>query len=108
MSEKSRAVEVERYEDERARRLAGREFHLTWAAELPHDNRVLAGRWWGSGAAREFSVETELAALLGIRLGDRLRFQVFDQDLEGTVTSLRSVAWGLASRVGVTPMLISR
>ena len=86
-------VEVERYEDERARRLAGREFHLTWAAELPHDNRVLAGRWWGSGAAREFSVETELAALLGIRLGDRLRFQILDQDLEGTVTSLRSVAW---------------
>jgi putative ABC transport system permease protein len=86
-------VEVERYEDERARRFAGREFHLTWAAELPHDNRVLAGRWWGSGAAREFSVEAELAALLGIRLGDRLRFQILDQDLEGTVTSLRSVAW---------------
>jgi hypothetical protein len=54
---------------------------------------VLAGRWWGSGAAREFSVETELAALLGIRLGDRLRFQVLDQDLEDTATSLRSVAW---------------
>ncbi|MGH8479218.1 MAG: ABC transporter permease [Gammaproteobacteria bacterium] len=86
-------IAVERYEDERARRLAGREFHLTWAAELPHDNRVLAGRWWGSGASRELSVETELAALLGIRLGDRLRFQVLDQDLEGTVTSLRSVAW---------------
>ncbi len=86
-------VEVERYEDERARRLAGREFHLSWAAELPKDNRVLAGRWWGNGAARELSVETELAALLGIRLGDRLRFQILDQDLEGTVTSLRSVSW---------------
>ncbi|MGH8586812.1 MAG: ABC transporter permease, partial [Gammaproteobacteria bacterium] len=84
-------VEVERYEDERARRLG--EFHLTWAAELPHDNRVLAGRWWGSGATAELSVEIELAALLGIRLGNRLRFQVLDQDLEGTVTSLRSVAW---------------
>jgi predicted lysophospholipase L1 biosynthesis ABC-type transport system permease subunit len=53
-------VEIERYEDERARRLAGREFHLTWAADLPHDDRVLAGRWWGSRVAREFSVETEL------------------------------------------------
>jgi predicted lysophospholipase L1 biosynthesis ABC-type transport system permease subunit len=53
----------------------------------------LAGAWWGSGVAREFSVETELAALLRIRLGDGLRFQVLDQDLEGTVTRLRSVAW---------------
>ncbi len=86
-------VEVERYPDERARRLAGREFHLSFAAELPPDNRVLAGRWWGSQGGAELSVETELAALLGIRLGDRLRFQIVDREVEGSVTSLRSVSW---------------
>ncbi len=86
-------VEAERYEDERARRLASRELHLTFTGKLPPDNHVLAGRWFGPHAKAELSVETELARLLGIRLGDRLRFQILAEEVEGTVTSLRSVSW---------------
>ena len=33
--------------DQHARRMAEREFNLSWTAELPKANRILAGRSWG-------------------------------------------------------------
>ncbi len=56
---------------------------------------MVAGRWWGDSpnSADQFSVEQELAQRLGIHLGDRLRFEIAGQHVEGRVTSLRSVNW---------------
>jgi len=97
-----RAVRGEDYADPRARRLATREFNLSWSGRLAPDNRVVAGRWWGDGtqsspppgsAGVEFSVEEGLAGTLGIALGDRLAFEVAGERLAGPVTSLRSVEW---------------
>ncbi|HXF66497.1 MAG TPA: FtsX-like permease family protein, partial [Burkholderiales bacterium] len=89
-----RAVRPEDYEDERARRLASREFNLSWASRMQADNRIVAGRWWGEGAhPGQFSVERGLAEALGIRLGDRLAFDVAGTPVAATVTSLRRVEW---------------
>jgi putative ABC transport system permease protein len=88
-----RAVEPEHYEGLRARRLAAREFNLTWAERLAADNRVVAGRWWGETPGAGFSVEEGIARTLGIHLGDRLRFRIAGAELSAPVTSLRDVDW---------------
>jgi putative ABC transport system permease protein len=85
-----RPVRPEDYSEERARRLAEREFNLSSLAGLPPDNRIVAGRWW---PAEGFSVETGIAQALGIRLGDRLDFDAGGLPLSGRVSSLRKVEW---------------
>ena len=88
------AVVSDDYDEDRARRLARREFNLSWASQLPRDNRVVAGSWWNTDAhTSEFSVEESLAQTLGIELGDRLTFDVAGQPVVATVTSLRFVEW---------------
>ncbi len=88
-----RTVSGEDFEAERARRLAEREFNLSSLAELPPDNQLTAGRWWRAGETGTFSVEAGLAQTLGIRMGDRLRFDIGGLPLEGRVASLRRVQW---------------
>ncbi len=90
-----RPVDPARYTEHRAQRLARREFHLTWMEQLPTDNRIVAGRWWPVEGENEnqFSVEQEVAEILGIALDDMLTFQVLDQKVIAKVTSIRTVAW---------------
>ena len=89
-----RPVTADDFPQARAKRLAMRHFNLSWAAELQADNRVTAGRWQSPAPSPgEFSVEQGLAKTLGISLGDSLRFQVGERQVDATVTSLRSVEW---------------
>jgi putative ABC transport system permease protein len=90
-----RPLDIDAYSDPRARRLAEREFNLSWTAELAPDNRVIAGRWWDGDIAdpRQFSTEIGIAEDLGFSLGDRLTYRVADQTVIGRITSLRSVEW---------------
>lgn len=70
-----------------------RELNLTWMAEMPEDNRLVAGRWFDPGAARGVSVEADLAEKLGLKLGDRLGFTIGADTLTEVVTSIRTVQW---------------
>jgi putative ABC transport system permease protein len=91
-----RRVDPEDYADSRARRLAVREYSLGFGPTMAADNRILAGRWWDEPAQAqqpEFSVEEGLAESLGLRVGDRLTFDIAGQIISAPVTSLRSVAW---------------
>lgn len=90
-----REIDPDDYADPRARRLAAREFNLSWTDRLQADNKIVAGRFWepDAAAAPQFSVEEGLAETLGIALGDRLRFDVAGEQIEARVTSLRSVQW---------------
>jgi putative ABC transport system permease protein len=83
------------YQEPRARRLADRDFNLSWATELQADNRIAQGEWWGAKvkAIQQFSVETELAETLRIKRGDELSFRVADQTITAKTTSLREVDW---------------
>lgn len=73
-----------------------RDLSLTWAADLPEGNQVLAGRWWqaerGDGLPG-VSVESRLAESLGLKLGNRLTFNVGGLEQEAQVSSLRKVEW---------------
>jgi len=88
-----RPVSPDDYADDRAKRLVDREFNLSNSLEAPPHNTVVAGRWT-PGAAGEVSVEEGLAETLGLKLGDRLRFDIGGVGSEAQVTSLRKVDWG--------------
>lgn len=88
-----RAVSPDDYREARARRLADREFNLSWAARPKADNRIIAGRWWEAGATAELSVEEGIAETLALALGDELGFHVAGREVRGRVTSLRHVEW---------------
>jgi putative ABC transport system permease protein len=77
----------------RAQRLVEREFNLSHAAALPGHNSVSGGRWTPE-EADGLSVEEGLAVSLGVKLGDRLAFDIAGQVREGRITSLRKVDWG--------------
>ena len=70
-----------------------RELNLTWAADLPANNQILAGRWHGAGASNDISVESGMAERLGLAVGDTLGFQIGDQTIRAKIGSLRSVKW---------------
>jgi putative ABC transport system permease protein len=81
------------YTDERAKRLVDREFNLSARATQPEHNSVVKGQWQ-AGEKDAVSVEVGIAQTLGLKMGDRLRFDVGGVISEGRVTSLRKVDWG--------------
>jgi len=80
------------YADERVRRLATREFNLSWRDTLPESNRLVQGRWLDP-SQHEVSLEEGIAKDLRITLGDTLTFDVAGQPVTVTVTSTRAVKW---------------
>ncbi len=87
------AVAPGQYPNERAQRLVEREFNLSHAAQLPEHNLLTAGRWTPD-EPDALSVEAGLADTLGLKLGDRLRFDIAGSQREGRISSLRKVDWG--------------
>ncbi len=83
------------FESERAQRLLGREFNLSWAVQMQADNRVVAGRWWQPQDAGKpwLSLELGLARTLGLQVGDTLTFSLEGEDVSAYVANLRTVAW---------------
>jgi putative ABC transport system permease protein len=86
------AVSASSYTDERASRLAEREFNLSHSAQLPASNLVSKGAWVANEPGA-LSVEEGLAEQLKLKLGDSLRFDIGGQIKEGRITSLRKVDW---------------
>lgn len=86
------AVDTKRYTEERARRLAEREFNLSWGDALRGDNRLIAGKPLNDSVPG-FSVEEGLAKTLGIRLGDQLTFDIAGTPVSAPVMNLRAVEW---------------
>ncbi|MGC4062250.1 MAG: ABC transporter permease [Aquabacterium sp.] len=87
-----KAMKPQDYDDERAQRLADREFNLSYAAHAPDYNPVVAGEY-KPNEPNAFSVEQGLAKTLKLKLGDRLSFDMAGVVHEGRITSLRKVDW---------------
>lgn len=87
-----KTVRSQDYSEERAQRLVEREFNVSHAAQAPAHNEVVAGRYVPN-EPDAFSVEEGLAKSLGLKLGDRLRFDLAGTIQEGRITSLRKVDW---------------
>ena len=85
-------VSPEIYQDERAKRLLDREFNVSATAERPPHNEVIQGVW-KDDEANAVSLEAGFAKSLGLRLGDRMRFDIAGVVSESQVTSIRKVDW---------------
>ena len=88
-------LDTTRFDEPRARRLAEREFNLSWAKEMPATNRLVAGTFWtgdaGSGAG--LSMEEGIAKSLRLGLGDTLTYDIAGTPVSAPITSLRKVDW---------------
>ena len=90
-----RAVATLRFADRRGEEFASREQNLTWASALGADNRVVAGRWWTAADNGQplVSVSTEFEQWLGLRLGDRLTFDIAGESVTVRIANIRKVKW---------------
>ena len=82
------------YQDARAQRLVDREFNLSYAAELPEKNKVVAGAWHGNTTQAELSIESGIAKTLQLKLGDQLSFDIAGLPIQAKITSVRQLDWG--------------
>ncbi len=91
-----RPVTAQSFTEERASRLAEREFNLSFSATRPQNNQIVGGDWSQPAPADGdgLSVEEGLAQQLGLKLGDTLHFDIGGQPRSGRITSLRKVDWG--------------
>lgn len=76
-----------------------REVNLTQANALPPSNTITAGQWWASGdyldtvSLPEFSMEQEVAAEIGLTVGDQVQFSIGGITFDAMLSSLREVDW---------------
>ncbi|WP_435406463.1 ABC transporter permease [Paraburkholderia fungorum] len=87
-------VNPDSFKGEDAKRLVDREFNLSYTTELPDDNRVSAGTWYGDTKTPQISIEQGLAKLINVKPGDTLRFDVTGLQIDAPVTSVRKLDWG--------------
>lgn len=68
---------------------------LTFAAELPPANRIVAGEWWPADYRGPplISIDVEAATALGLKVGDTLTIGVLGRPVEARIASLREIDW---------------
>ncbi|NWL15970.1 FtsX-like permease family protein [Pseudoalteromonas sp. Scap03] len=79
--------------DEEARSGIGRELNLTWLDEVPSQNDIIDGQWFGDDAVAEASLEESMMQRLDVKLGDTLTFLIGAQSFDAKITSVRKVNW---------------
>ncbi len=88
------AVDTLTFADPQARDAADQQLRLSWSADLPPSNQVIAGAWPGPAPAQaEVSLDTSWRDRFQLKLGDTLRFEVGEGSIDARVTSIRKVDW---------------
>jgi putative ABC transport system permease protein len=72
-----------------------REQNLTWSASLMPDNQMIAGEWFSAADRGKplVSISSEYQESLGLKIGDRLSFDIAGEPLTVTVASIRKIRW---------------
>jgi putative ABC transport system permease protein len=68
---------------------------ITYAAEIPEGSKIAAGEWWPVDYAGKplVSFESEVAAGLGLGVGDEIVVNVLGRNISATIANLRQVEW---------------
>ncbi len=68
---------------------------LTYSPTLPNGSELVGGTWWAADYKGPplVSVEQEVAASLGLKLGDTLSVNVLGVEVQAKVASFRTVEW---------------
>ncbi len=96
-----RDINLDNYEDVRARGSLSREFTITYRATLEPNERIVKGAIWEPTPSEqaEVSIEQFLNEEHKIEVGDTVRFDVLGRVIAAKVTSVRFVEWS-DSRAG--------
>lgn len=71
-----------------------RETNLTWSAQLPPGNELVAGQWWQAESTEALvSIEEGMAESMRLKVGDQVRYMIGSQPLEVVVGSIRRLDW---------------
>ncbi len=82
------------FSDPRASHSVTHTFNITYADEIPDQNKIDEGLWLSENPGMaQFSVEKGMAERLELKLGDQLTMNVGSQVMQASVTSIRSVVW---------------
>jgi len=76
----------------RARRNS-RGVRLTYAAEVPSDNKLIEGQWWVDQSEAVLSIESGYAERLDASIGDVMRFDSGGNVFEAQIKNIREVDW---------------
>ncbi len=79
--------------DSQGERATHRDLSLTWARNIPEDNKLATGNWWPAGQSGLLSIEEKLAKSLKVKVGDQLTFTVGSQQFTASVSNIRKVKW---------------
>ncbi len=68
---------------------------ITYAAHVPDGSTLVHGEWWPADYRGPplLSVEGEIAAGLGMKIGDEITINVFGRNITARVANLRKVNW---------------
>jgi len=70
------------------------ERNLTWMQTLPSNNALTEGQWWDVGDTQpQVSLEQDYAEELGLRVGDKMTFDIGGQQISAVVSSMRNLQW---------------
>ncbi len=87
-----REIQLESFEDVRARGPLAREYTVTYRDHLEKNETVVAGTFWqGPSPEPEVSVERGLHERFQINVGDTVRFDMLGRIVSARVTSIREV-----------------
>jgi len=94
MTKNGQPINIEEFQD-RDRRMAEREFNLSYMDVMQPNNQIVAGRWFNAQDLHTgaLSVEEGIAKRLGWKIGDKLTWQVAGQDFTAPITSIRRLEW---------------
>lgn len=69
---------------------------LTWSADVPPRNEVVAGRWWTPSYRGPplVSIEDRAAEALGLKIGDAITVSVLGVEVPARIAALRRIDWG--------------
>ncbi len=68
---------------------------ITWATSVPPGSRIVAGEWWPADYRGEplISLDAEVAAGLGLGIGDSMTINVLGREFTGRIANLRELEW---------------
>ncbi len=81
--------------NESARWALDNERGLTYAAAPPPGSEIVAGRWWPADYRGPplISFDANLAAGMGLKLGDTLSFNILGREVTASIANLRRIHW---------------
>ena len=68
---------------------------LTYAETLPKGSKIVAGKWWTNdgGSEPQVSFVADLAAEMGLTIGDTITVNILGRNITARITSLREIQW---------------